>query len=144
MTYGQPCASCGKSLEGRPGPLCAVCEGKSGLRPAGAMRRLSPCVKCGHRVLIRAQVRERGSVSGSDTTRERAAPLAVTYATGEEYKMTGLLSFDKIPSLAPDLDQPFGILEAYVCRSCGFTEWYARDPEQIPIGDVFGTQLVEV
>ena len=26
-----------------------------------------------------------------------------------------------------------GLLEAYVCRACGYTEWYTRDPEAIPV-----------
>jgi predicted nucleic-acid-binding Zn-ribbon protein len=25
-----------------------------------------------------------------------------------------------------------GLLEAYVCRACGYTEWYTRDPQSIP------------
>jgi predicted nucleic-acid-binding Zn-ribbon protein len=26
-----------------------------------------------------------------------------------------------------------GLLEAYVCRACGYTEWYTKDPESIPV-----------
>ena len=26
-----------------------------------------------------------------------------------------------------------GVLECYICASCGYTEWYTRDPATIPI-----------
>jgi hypothetical protein len=44
----------------------------------------------------------------------------------------------------PDLREPVGIFETYVCRTCGFTEWYAHDPEAIPIGPEYGTELIDV
>jgi len=36
-----------------------------------------------------------------------------------------------------------GELVVYVCRSCGFVEWYALDPESIPIGNDYRTEVVE-
>ena len=35
-----------------------------------------------------------------------------------------------------------GDLLLYVCRSCGFAEWYVSDPESIPIGPDYRTELV--
>jgi len=41
-------------------------------------------------------------------------------------------------------DEPFtvfgswshvGVIEAYICENCGFTEWYTRDPDKIPHGE---------
>lgn len=26
-----------------------------------------------------------------------------------------------------------GVVQAYICRSCGYTEFYTRDPESIPV-----------
>jgi hypothetical protein len=40
-------------------------------------------------------------------------------------------------------DSPFGILNAFVCRGCGFTQWFADRPKEIPIGQEYGTRLVK-
>ena len=37
---------------------------------------------------------------------------------------------------------PHGPLRMYVCRSCGFTQWHADSPEQIPIGDDHRTRII--
>ena len=34
------------------------------------------------------------------------------------------------------------VMVAYVCGSCGLTEWYTLAPGTIPIGEVYGTVLV--
>jgi hypothetical protein len=31
-----------------------------------------------------------------------------------------------------------GSLEIYVCRQCGYCQWFARDPGRIPFGDKAG------
>ena len=36
-----------------------------------------------------------------------------------------------------------GYLEQYICRKCGFIEWYCNDPEHIPIGPQYMTELVD-
>ncbi|WP_394832636.1 hypothetical protein LVJ94_39645 [Pendulispora rubella] len=36
----------------------------------------------------------------------------------------------------------FGIIEAYICRRCGFVQSFAREPEKIPIGEKYETTLV--
>ncbi len=41
-------------------------------------------------------------------------------------------------------ERPLGLLEAHVCRRCGFVDWYALDPESIPIGAAHATELVKV
>ncbi len=38
----------------------------------------------------------------------------------------------------------FGVLEMYICRGCGFTDWYCQDPENIPIGPEYMTEEVDV
>jgi hypothetical protein len=35
-----------------------------------------------------------------------------------------------------------GPLVLYTCRSCGLTQWYARNPRSIPISDEHGTRLI--
>ena len=36
-----------------------------------------------------------------------------------------------------------GPLTMYVCRRCGYVQWFARDPMDIPIGDEFRTRLIQ-
>ncbi len=36
-----------------------------------------------------------------------------------------------------------GVLETYVCRACGFTEWYTQSPENILIDAQAGSDLLE-
>jgi hypothetical protein len=36
-----------------------------------------------------------------------------------------------------------GLLEMYVCRHCGFVEWYCLDPARLPIGPQYMTEIVE-
>lgn len=37
----------------------------------------------------------------------------------------------------------FGTLCAYVCRQCGFTQWFTLHPSQIPIGAECRTTLIQ-
>ena len=139
------CEVCGIALSD-DGKLCPSCHSKAGLADARAARRPElPCMRCGGLELVHAQIRERtaGNI-GSDSNAERVVPFAVTYATGEEYASTGFFSTKKVPSATPNTKRPYGILEAYVCRACGFVEWYARSPEEIPIGAALGTELVAI
>jgi len=120
--------------------VCAACRKSFGLpaRTLGAARRPPrPCARCDHDELIRAIVRERGA----DTWRsQRLAPLGVTFRKQTVLSVSGHeRELDE-----PDLREPAGIFEVYVCRSCGFTEWYVVEPERVPIGPEFATELVAV
>lgn len=37
----------------------------------------------------------------------------------------------------------YGRLSAYVCRACGYTQWFASNPEDIPIGEGHATRLIK-
>lgn len=83
------------------------------------MRR-GKCVKCGHNEIIEAAFRT-SPISG--TSHE----LGVTYAVG----LFGITC------------QSFGMLVVLTCRRCGYSEMWAYEPENIPIGEkVYGTRLV--
>ena len=36
-----------------------------------------------------------------------------------------------------------GALTVYTCRRCGFCEWYASHPGEIPLGEEYKTRLIE-
>lgn len=38
---------------------------------------------------------------------------------------------------------PFGVMQAYVCARCGFTELYAQQPDKIPIDKIDGAQVLD-
>jgi hypothetical protein len=142
-----PCEGCGAPCAVSPGvrPICPKCAQRTGLAAPAAIRRPAvPCARCGGRVLVHARVRERTVETGRETTWATARPLAITFGRGTDTKMKGFLEFQKHASPAPDVEQPFGVLEAWVCRACGSVEWYAQSPEQIPIGPLYGTTLLEV
>ncbi len=120
--------------------FCDECHTRLGLRPLPPSRRPAlPCARCKHTELIRCQMRELASTGGR-MVEERPVPMAVTYAPRLEVKYVAML----YTAAGPDLKKTFGALEAYVCRACGFTEWYCQAPEDIPIGAHHGTELVTI
>jgi hypothetical protein len=80
--------------------------------------------------------------------RERAGPgrLAPLAAAFERKLKTPILTGEEEIEYeaAPDHAAPRGRFVAHVCRGCGVTEWFAIDPEAIPIGPEYGTRLVVV
>ena len=76
------------------------------------------CPLCRHNEIIQA-----APVEGDY---ERANPLAVTHEK----------------SWFRPLGRAIGPLNTFVCRRCGFAQWFAFDMEKIPIGDEFGTRLI--
>ena len=87
------------------------------------MRTSHVCPKCQHnRILIIADVPEY-----TDNNSMRAANVA-TVVVGKTF-----MGDDKLGAAGP--------LSAAVCRACGYTELYAKDPAAIPID---GTRVREV
>ncbi|MCA9668613.1 MAG: hypothetical protein KC503_23635 [Myxococcales bacterium] len=122
--------------------ICESCRKNFAIpRQSPALRPLTPCRRCGGRVIVRCRaIRERGA-SGGDYVHAYIAPLAATFA-----RATRETLFRKrtVEQNKPDLAQPAGVFEAYICRACGLTEIYTRDPETIPIGPEYATELIEV
>ncbi len=82
------------------------------------------CPQCGHNEIIEAAQSE-FSGEGSGTF-----PMCVTY--DERW-----IRFGQNP------DYGHGPLYLYVCRRCGFCQWYARNPENIPISEGHQTRLIK-
>ena len=78
------------------------------------------CPICRHNRVIEA----RPSVKGD----QGLAPVAAAFPQG-----TGV--FDGL--------KEHGVLFAYICQRCGFTQWFAANPGEIPIFAWLGTRLIE-
>jgi hypothetical protein len=122
--------------------VCEECRKSFGLarRPDRSKRPPRPCGKCGHHVLVRCQIRERAA-SGGDYVYQYVAPLALTF---QRLRRISIWSGKQKVKNKPDPTEPAGILEAFACRSCGYVEWYAQAPGEIPIGPEYGTELIDV
>lgn len=120
--------------------VCSACRASLGLSTGDGVRRPLPCQRCNHPELIRALAREIAT-QVSDWSTNRVVPMAVTIQPVAKHTF-----FSGKRDGVDDVDptQVMGILEMYICRKCGFTEWYCRDPKNVPIGEEYGTELVTV
>jgi hypothetical protein len=90
--------------------------------------RQGTCPVCDHREIIEAELLE---FSGEDDERQRS--LAVTHGHDPGGFFSG-------PHFRPN--SPKGTLKQYVCRSCGYVQWFAERPGEIPIGQQYRTRLI--
>ncbi len=113
--------------------VCDECAARVGLRPLPAVTRPRvPCTRCNGRSFVHALPREHypiGELSG-------AAPM---FLTTEPKAKTSWLTQTWIDPRGGQ-----GMFETYVCRTCGFVEWYCVQPDKIPIGKLYNTELVEL
>ncbi len=130
-----------------PGEVCASCQHLTGVREmAPARRRIAPCVRCNYPTLIRVIPRELSVEPARDPAREIEpvayyAPMAATY----QVKTVVVNSFfGRSEYVAPPTPlDGLGVFECYICKRCGFVDWYCQDPEHIPIGKPYMTEEVD-
>ena len=79
------------------------------------------------------------SATGSDYVYEQAAPMAATHVPTLAQK----LLFRGNTVATPNIKAGLGLLEIYICVSCGAVEWYCQNPETIPIGPEFMSDVVD-
>jgi hypothetical protein len=84
--------------------------------------REGTCPMCTHKEIIEA-------VPGEFGAKNQEVPVAVTYGNPSGTKR--------------EWDQPYGLLHMYVCRRCGYTQWYASYPGSIPVGPAFRTRVIK-
>jgi|KBSMisStaDraftv2_1062788.scaffolds.fasta_scaffold406941_2 ribosomal protein L37E len=89
--------------------------------------RQGTCALCGHDEVIEGSARDFFGRYG-----EQSEPLAVTQAEAPS-----------IGSVRLDPEKRLGQLRQYVCRRCGYTQWFAYRPEEIPIGFPHETRIVK-
>jgi hypothetical protein len=109
---------------------CDNCACKTGTIMVPPPRRLAmPCTKCNHHKLVRAIPRELSMHDDMPLN----GPMFATYAlVAENYKVEPVHA-----------RSGYGILEMYICRKCGFVEWYCQAPDQIPIGPEYMTEEID-
>ena len=78
------------------------------------------CSLCGHNEIVLAWPRDFGANGGSIS-------MAVTH------QFAGILDKKDFAS---------GVLHVCCCRKCGYTQWFAHEPQGMEIGAEFGTQLI--
>ena len=140
------CMLCGK----QDGPrVCDECKQLTGVREMPpARRRVAPCARCNHSRLIRVIPRELSVESGRlgnarESNLAASGPMFATYTFRQEAK-TGI--FDEPGTFRvhpPQADEGFGMFEAYICKRCGFVDWYCHDPENIPISPGYMTEEID-
>lgn len=133
-------------LPGSPAPasapsfdICADCARKTGVVPMPPARRpMKPCLRCNGARFIRAIPREY-TADGGDYSTELAAPMTVTAPPGQRERFFG--GYDiATPNIVAE---GRGLIEMYICTQCGYVEWYCYDPQSVPIGPEYMTELVD-
>ena len=103
--------------------VCEPCASKAGaIAMPPPRRRAAPCMRCNHTKLVRVVPRE--------LVDDTAGPMFAVYR------------FQKLRPLDPR--EGYGVLEAYICKGCGFVEWYCQAPEEIPIGPEYMTEEIDL
>jgi hypothetical protein len=98
-----------------------------------------PCVRCGAGSFVRAYAIRERAASGGDYVNEYIAALSLSY---ELSNSTTFWAGREVKT--PDVARPVGLIEAYACRGCGFTEFYTQQPEEIPIDEANATEIFDV
>jgi hypothetical protein len=118
--------------------MCTECANTLGVMPMMPTRRPArPCDRCNGMSFIRAVPREIGPKVGADYGWQVVSPMTVTY----EYWYEERRSTREAAPL--DTRKAYGFLEQYICKKCGFVEWYCNDPERIPIGPAYMTEEID-
>lgn len=121
--------------------VCGPCSRTTGVREmTPARRRAAPCVRCNHTTLIRVIPRELSVHPSDNVTIAAYAPMTATYPVVTTTR--GFFPEEFIAAPTP-LDG-LGVFECYICKKCGFVDWFCQDPENIPIGPQFMTEEVDV
>ncbi len=137
------CTMCSKEVNAKQleaDGVCNECHARHHLPyPTEPIRPRVPCVRCKGTSFVRClAIRERAA-SGGDIAVEYIAQLAATYAIDSSTTFWAGRTVE-----TPDPGRPLGPFEAYICRTCGYTELYARRPSDIPIGPQYATEEFDV
>jgi hypothetical protein len=89
--------------------------------------RQGQCPLCQHDEIIEATLSE---FSGELDERER--PLAIAHGTQHRF----------IVGERTDPEKAYGVLSQCICRRCGFVQWFAAKPGEIPVDTTPGLRMI--
>jgi hypothetical protein len=119
--------------------ICAACRTTLGIIPMPPpRRRAAPCQRCHAMRFVRVIPREY-TATGSDYVHQQVAPMTATHVPNVSEK----LLFRGNEVFVPNIKSGLGVLEMYICAGCGFVEWYCQNPEAIPIGPEYMSDVVD-
>lgn len=117
---------------------CGPCAGMVGIIPLPPTRRpQAACMRCNGRQFMRVIPREHTSIVGRDLNKQVSAPMYVTHHA------TPRRGFFQPDPVVPTHEPGYGLLETWICRKCGFVEWYCFDVEKIPAHPHLMSELVD-
>ena len=119
--------------------MCSRCAHRLGVvaMPPSARPPL-PCARCGHTILLRAIPRELSEPTSGKDDSQGNAPMFVTYRVNVTDGFFGRFVD------AAEGSAGMGLLEMFVCRACGFVEWYCNDAANLPVGPQYMTEEIDV
>ena len=137
------CPFCSKaqleSDDERAMQACRDCATTIGIIPMPPSRRPpTPCARCNHTTFIRVIPREHSSRRSGDGNAQISVPMYVTHTPT---KYDGF--FGKRVEEVEIEKKGVGLLETYICKKCGFVEWYCIDTHNIPIGPHTMTEEID-
>lgn len=102
-------------------------------------RRPTPCLKCSGMKFVRVIPRMHSVRLGIDRNQPEIAPMTLTQAPKFQPKVFGAGHTVEAPTIVLG----DGMLETDTCLKCGFVEWYVEDPEEIPIGPEYMSEVID-
>ena len=130
--------------------ICNPCSSKLGTTTMPKPRRPAvPCPRCKATRFIRVFPRERFTIDaasklgGADLALGVFyAPMAATYEVSIQRQQVGvMIGAPEVRGV--DLTRPRGLIARYICSSCGLVEMHCEDPESIPIGPEYMSDVVD-
>lgn len=97
-------------------------------------------MRCNRLKFVRVIPREHAFYMVKNGVSTLAAPMAATYRPSIR---ENLILHGSSVSRLPAREDLCGTYETYICLHCGFVEWYCHDPEAIPIGPEYMSEVVD-
>ncbi len=103
------------------------------------MRNLQRCSKCKHNhILVIANVADRGAQADNSLSTHIFSSTTKTNI----HEHIDAWRIAAAPDTARGGLASYGLVSAYICRACGFTEFYTLAPETIPVDGVWIREVV--
>ena len=134
------CRLCKGEAEKVVGDVCVRCLGTLGVVELPPPRRKAdPCTRCNGLRFVRVVPREYTAERNVEKPGAVVEPMTLTQAPLVEKNW--ILRGNTVHP--PRIGGGFGVLETYTCLGCGFVEWYCQNPDQIPIGPEYMSELID-